>query len=308
MAKANFPTPPQVPHGGSSLDPPTDSATQRTDAPAADDTLCRDIQAPILQAREVSVAYAERLVLWNVSLDIPAQQLTTFIGPSGCGKTSLVNCFNRINDLVPTARVTGHILFKGKPVSQIPDVVLRRQIGMVFQRPNPFPKSIFDNIALGLRINGYRGDIDERVEQSLRMVGLWEDVKDRLRQDATELSGGQQQRICLARAISLGSEVLLMDEPCASLDPISSGIINDLLNELKHYFTIVMVTHDLKQAALVSDRVACFHITPYQGSQVGQLVEYNVVPDIFIQPVQQATRDYIYHHSLSSVALKPTLF
>jgi len=257
---------------------------------------------PILRADNVSISYSGRLALSAVSLDIPPRQLTTFIGPSGCGKSSLLNCFNRINDLMPSAQVSGRITFKGRPIDQIPDIVLRRQIGMVFQRPNPFSKSIYENIALGLRINGYRGNIDERVEQSLRLVGLWDDVKDRLQQNATELSGGQQQRICIARAIALGSEVLLMDEPCASLDPISTGIINSLLNDLKQHYTIIVVTHDLKQAAVISDRVAFFHLIPSAaGRQVGQLIEYGMVPDIFVKPAQRATWDYVYHQSLSSV-------
>jgi phosphate transport system ATP-binding protein len=259
------------------------------------------IEDPILQVEQVAIAYKDRLAVADVSLDIPARQLTTFIGPSGCGKSSLLNCFNRINDLVPHAQVTGRILFKGEPIHQMPEIVLRRQIGMVFQRPNPFPKSIYENIALGLRINGYRGNQDDRVEESLRLVGLWEDVKDRLRQNATELSGGQQQRLCIARAIALGSEVLLMDEPCASLDPISTGIINSLLNDLKQYYTIIIVTHDLKQAAVVSDHVAFFNLLPYQGRLVGRLVEYGAVPDIFVKPAHQATWDYVYHQALSSM-------
>jgi phosphate transport system ATP-binding protein len=254
----------------------------------------------ILTAENVSIFYRDRPALVDVSLEIPARQLTTFIGPSGCGKSSLLNCFNRINDLVPSARVKGTIAFKGQPVQKIPDIVLRRRIGMVFQRPNPFPKSIYENIALGLRINGYQGDLDQRVEESLRLVGLWEDVKDRLRQNATALSGGQQQRICIARAIALGSEVLLMDEPCSSLDPISTGVINSLLNDIKQRYTIIVVTHELKQAAVISDRVAFFHLVPQHDRQVGQLIEYGVVPDIFVQPQHQATWDYVYHQSLSS--------
>lgn len=256
---------------------------------------------PLIRAVGVSIAYAGRPALLDVTMDIPAQQLTTLIGPSGCGKSSLLNCLNRINDLVPTAHVTGSLTFKGQPLHKIPDVVLRRRIGMVFQRPNPFSKSIYDNIALGLRINGYRHDIDERVEQSLRLVGLWDEVRDRLSQNAMGLSGGQQQRLCIARAISLGPEVLLMDEPCSSLDPISTGIINTLLNDLKQFYTIVMVTHDLKQAAVVSDRVAFFHLTPHLNGQVGRLIEYGIVPDMFVRPTQKATWDYVYHQSLSSI-------
>ena len=273
-----------------------------TPFPSSSSSSAKDYSTePILQVEGVSIAYNDRPALIHVSLDIPPRQLTTFIGPSGCGKSSLLNCFNRINDLVPNAQVTGRITFRGQPLHQIPDVVLRRRVGMVFQRPNPFSKSIYENIALGLRINGYRGDVDERIEHSLRLVGLWEDVKDRLRQNATELSGGQQQRLCIARAIALGSEVLLMDEPCASLDPISTGIINSLLNELKQYYTIIVVTHDLKQAAVVSDRVAFFNLMPHQGRQVGILVEYGVVPDVFVKPAHQSTWDYVYHQSLSTM-------
>ncbi|WP_225886705.1 phosphate ABC transporter ATP-binding protein [Leptolyngbya sp. PCC 6406] len=255
----------------------------------------------------LSIYYKDRPAVLEVSLEILPRQLTTFIGPSGCGKSSLLGCFNRMNDLVPTARIKGRITFKGVPLGQIPQVMLRRQIGMVFQRPNPFPKSIYNNIALGLRINGYQGDLDERVEVALHQVGLWEDVKDRLRQSALTLSGGQQQRLCLARALALGSEVLLMDEPCASLDPISTGIINDLLNDLKRHYTIVMVTHDLKQAAVVSDQVAFFDMAPYDGEQVGRLVEFGPVPDIFVQPSQAATWDYMYYQALSKPSLSGAL-
>lgn len=272
-------------------------------APALPSAAPADPPSPetILKVEGVSIAYGGRPALVDVSMDIPARQLTTFIGPSGCGKSSLLNCFNRINDLIRSAQVTGQITLKGQPIHTIPDIALRRQVGMVFQRPNPFSKSIYENIALGLRINGYRGNLDERVEESLRLVGLWDSVKDRLRQNATELSGGQQQLLCIARAIALGSEVLLMDEPCSSLDPISTGSINSLLNELKQHYTIIVVTHDLKQAAVVSDWVAFFHLTPYQGHQVGRLLEYGVVPDIFVKPNHRETWDYVYHQSLSSM-------
>ena len=255
--------------------------------------------APILQVQGVSIYYSGRPALLYVSLDIYPQQLTTFIGPSGCGKSSLLACFNAIHKLVPQSQIRGSLKFKGVPLATISDLVLRRQIGMVFQRPNPFPKSIYNNIALGLRVNGYRGDIDERVEQSLRQVSLWNDVKDRLRQNAMDLSSGQQQRLCIARAIALGSEVLLMDEPCAYLDPISTSNINTLLNELKQHYTVVVVTHNLKQAAAISDRVAFFNLVPYQGQQVGKLVEYGYVPDIFVQPQHCDTLEYIYYQSFT---------
>jgi phosphate transport system ATP-binding protein len=235
----------------------------------------------LLAVENLSISYGPRPILMDVSFSIYPQKLTAFIGPSGCGKSALLGCFNRITNLTASARIQGSLTFKGHPLHRLPAMVLRRQIGMVFQRPNPFPKSIYNNIALGLRINGYQGDLDDRVEHALRQVGLWSEVKDRLRQSALTLSGGQQQRLCIARAIALGSEVLLMDEPCASLDPISTGVINDLLNELKLHYTIIIVTHDLKQAAAVADWVAFFQLTAQGAGQVGRLVEYGAVPDIF---------------------------
>lgn len=253
----------------------------------------------ILATERVSICYGHQPALVGVSLQIPPNQLTAFIGPSGCGKSTLLGSFNRINDLIPAAQVQGRITFKGVPITQIPAVELRRRIGIVFQRPNPFPKSIYQNIALGLRINGFRGDVDGQVEQALQQVGLWNDVKDRLGSNALTLSGGQQQRLCIARALALGSEVLLMDEPCASLDPLSTGLINELLNQLKAHYTVVIVTHDLKQAAMVADHVAFFQFVNGPQGQVGELVEFGPVPDIFMQPTQAATWDYIYHHSLS---------
>lgn len=260
------------------------------------------VNEPMLSVQKVSIYYDQFPALVNVSLDIAAQQLTAFIGPSGCGKSSLLNCFNRINDLVFNARVKGQILLQGQPLSQISEVILRRRVGMVFQRPNPFAKSVYENVALGLRINGYRGKLDDRVEAALSLVGLWPEVKDRLRQNAMELSGGQQQRLCIARAIALGSEVLLMDEPCASLDPISTTVINNLLNELKQHYTIVVVTHDLKQAAAIADCVAFFDLVPHRQGAVGRLVEYGLVPDIFIQPSKVATRNYMYHQPLPATS------
>lgn len=257
------------------------------------------------QIQQLSIYYRDRPALLDVSLDIPARRLTTLIGPSGCGKTSLLGCLNRINDLTPGIDIQGQIWFRGEPLRQIPEVALRRRVGMVFQRPNPFSKSIYENIALGLRINGYRGNVDDRVEHALQQVGLWDDVKDRLRDNAMRLSGGQQQRLCIARALALGSEVLLMDEPCASLDPISTGRINRLLNELKQHYTIVVVTHNLKQAAVISDHMAYFHLAHHNGQQVGRLMEFGVVPDIFIQPQHQDTWDYVYHQSLSATPGQP---
>jgi len=255
----------------------------------------------VLHLENVAVSYDGVPALAAIDLAIHENQLTCFIGPSGCGKSSLLRCFNRLHDLDPRAEVTGKIRLRGRDLNSYQDVAIRRRIGMVFQRPNPFPKSVYENIALGLRVNGFRGDMDDRVEQALRQVALWDEVKDSLRRNAFYLSGGQQQRLCIARAIALGSEILLMDEPCSSLDPISSERINALLNEMKQHYTIIVVTHDLKQAAAIADQVAFFNVEIIHGQRVGRLVEYAPVPDIFVRPTQKATLDYIYHPSTTSI-------
>jgi phosphate transport system ATP-binding protein len=250
----------------------------------------------ILEAQNISISYHQCPILEDVSLKIYEHQLTCLIGPSGCGKSSFLRCFNRLNSSIPGAKVTGRITLDGQDIHRMQDVLLRRRVGMVFQRPNPFPKSIYENIALGLRINGYRRDLDEQVERSLRQVSLWDEVKDSLHRNALNLSIGQQQRLCIARAIALGSEVLLLDEPCAALDPISSGRINELLNEMKRHYTLVVVTHDLKQAARTANWVAFFDVESKGDRRIGKLIEYNPVPQIFIHPTKQATGEYIYHH------------
>jgi phosphate transport system ATP-binding protein len=253
----------------------------------------RDI---ILQVENVCVFYKDFLAVRDVSLDIPKHNIVSFIGPSGCGKSTIIRCFNRMNDLVSGAKVEGKILFQGNDLygDRLDPISLRRKIGMVFQKPNPFPKSIYENIAYGARVNHYRGDMDELVERSLRQAFLWDEVKDKLRTSGLELSGGQQQRLCIARAISINPELILMDEPCASLDPISTMKIEDLLHELKQNYTIVIVTHNMQQAARISNSTAFFNVeVTDKGEKTGYLVEYAPTTVIFNDPVEQATKDYV---------------
>jgi phosphate transport system ATP-binding protein len=254
-------------------------------------------QFPIaLEAQNVSVSYNNVVVLEQVNLPIYKHQITGLIGRSGCGKSTFLRCFNRLHELIKSAQMEGNILLEGENISdhRFNPVEIRRRIGMVFQRPNPFPKSIYDNIAIGLRVNGFRGEIDERIEIALKQVGLWDEVKNDLRKNALSLSGGQQQRLCLARAIALQPEVLLMDEPTSALDPISTLRVEDLLHDLKKHYTIVMVTHDLKQASRLADYVAYFDVkTMPTGHLVGHLVEYDRTEIIFQKPQQRATIEYV---------------
>jgi phosphate transport system ATP-binding protein len=249
-----------------------------------------------LKAENVSVFYGNFQAVRNVFLDIPKNKATAFIGPSGCGKSTLLRCFNRLNDLVASARVEGRITFQGQDLySKTMDPVdVRRRIGMVFQKPNPFPKSIYDNIAFGARINGFRGNMDELVERSLRASALWDEVKDKLNQSGLALSGGQQQRLCIARTVAIEPEVILMDEPCSALDPISTLRVEELINSLKERFTIVIVTHNMQQASRVSDMTAFFNAEATDGGgRFGYLVEYDETKNIFGSPQQRETRDYI---------------
>ena len=240
-----------------------------------------------LETRGLSVHYAEKSAIKDISLSIPRHRVVAFIGPSGCGKTTLLRCFNRMNDLVPSARVSGEVLFRGQDLyaPDVDPVEVRRRIGMVFQKPNPFPKSIHDNIAFGLRINGFKDDIGERVEKSLRAAALWEEVKDRLDDSALGLSGGQQQRLCIARALAVEPDILLMDEPASALDPIATGRIEDLIGDLKRDYTIVIVTHNMQQAARVSDLTAFLYI--------GELIEYAETERLFTNPAHERTEAYI---------------
>jgi phosphate transport system ATP-binding protein len=249
-----------------------------------------------LQTEKVSVYYGSTLAVRDVSLNVPKNKIVSFIGPSGCGKSTMLRCFNRMNDLIPGARVAGKILFKDQDIyaRNVDAVSLRRQIGMVFQKPNPFPKSIYENIAFGARINGYQGNMDELVEQSLRGAALWDEVKDKLRASGLSLSGGQQQRLCIARAIAIQPEVILMDEPCSALDPISTLRIEELMQELKQKYTIIIVTHNMQQASRTSDYTAFYNAEATEkGGKVGYLVEYDRTEMIFQSPKQEATQAYV---------------
>jgi phosphate transport system ATP-binding protein len=243
-----------------------------------------------VRARDVSVFYAEKQALFGVNLDIPRNRVTALIGPSGCGKSTFLRCINRMNDTIPIARVTGSIHLDDVDVNSpaIDVVELRARVGMVFQKPNPFPKSIFENVAYGPRIHGMtrnKAELEALVTTSLRRAGLWNEVRDRLHEPGTGLSGGQQQRLCIARAIATRPEVLLMDEPCSALDPIATAVIEELIDELRANFTIVIVTHSMQQAARVSQRTAFFHL--------GKLIEEGTTSDIFSNPREKQTEDYI---------------
>ncbi|MCG9891355.1 MAG: phosphate ABC transporter ATP-binding protein PstB [Thermosynechococcaceae cyanobacterium MS004] len=250
----------------------------------------------IFEIENVTVSYGKKIAIRNVFLDIPLQKVTAFIGPSGCGKSTLLRCLNRMNDLVSTAHIQGRITFQNQDIyaKNIDPVTVRRHIGMIFQRPNPFPKSIYDNIVFGARINGYRDNLDELVEQSLRQVSLWDEVKDSLKKSGLALSGGQQQRLCIARAIAIQPEVLLMDEPCSALDPISTLRIEELINELKKKYTVIIVTHNMQQASRISDLTAFFNVGMGEAScSSGYLAEFDKTETIFNNPKQEITRDYV---------------
>lgn len=250
----------------------------------------------VLRAEQLSVFYGSFKAVRDVNLDIQKNKITAFIGPSGCGKSTVLRCFNRLNDLIPGSHIEGRITFNGSSIhdNKIDVVELRRRIGMVFQKPNPFPKSIYENIAFGARINGYRGDMDELVERSLRQAALWDEVSNKLKQSGLSLSGGQQQRLCIARALAIEPEVLLMDEPCSALDPISTLRVEELLEQLKAKYTIIIVTHNMQQATRVSDMTAFFNAQATEsGSKMGYLVEYDRTEKIFREPSQQATAEYV---------------
>ena len=250
-----------------------------------------------LSIQNATISYGDFEALKNVFCDIPRGQVTAFIGPSGCGKSTILRAINRMNDLIEGCSLKGRILFDGADLyaPDVDPVEVRRRIGMVFQQPNPFPKSIYENIAFGARINGYNGDMDELVERSLRQAAVWDECKDKLKESGNSLSGGQQQRLCIARTIAIEPEVILMDEPCSALDPISTLKIEETIHELKKSFTIVIVTHNMQQAVRVSDMTAFFNAEAVEGvsGKVGYLVEFNDTDKIFNAPLQQATRDYV---------------
>jgi phosphate transport system ATP-binding protein len=251
----------------------------------------------VFTLKDVSVYYGANLAVQDVNLPVYENEITALIGPSGCGKSTILRSLNRMNDLIPSAKVTGEVLYHGQDVygSEVDPVQVRKTVGMVFQKPNPFPKSIYENIAFGPKTLGVKGNMDEIVEQALRGAALWDEVKDRLKDNAFGMSGGQQQRLCIARAIAVQPDVILMDEPCSALDPVSTFKIEDLMNELKKDYTIVIVTHNMQQAARVADRTAFFTVASDDeaGSRVGVLVEHDKTDKIFSSPANQKTLDYV---------------
>ena len=246
----------------------------------------------IISINEVTISYGEFEAVKHVSIDVPQNKVTAFIGPSGCGKSTVLRSINRMNDTIPGASITGLVTFDGHNIyeDQVDPVLIRRQIGMVFQKPNPFPKSIYENIAWGARIHGFKGDYDELVETSLTQAALWSEVKDKLKQNALRLSGGQQQRLCIARTLAVMPKVILMDEPASALDPIATGKIEELILQLKEDYTIVIVTHNMGQASRVSDYTAFFMVDEKRG---GYLQEFNSTEQLFLNPIHKKTEEYI---------------
>jgi phosphate transport system ATP-binding protein len=252
-----------------------------------------DVESPpVLRTQDLNVHYGGFHAVRDVNIAFPVNQITALIGPSGCGKSTVLRCLNRMNDLIPIARVDGQVLYHDHNIYDpaVDPVEVRRRIGMVFQKPNPFPKSIYDNVAWGAKINGYRGNMDELVERSLHQAALWNEVKDKLRDSGLSLSGGQQQRLCIARAIAIQPEVILMDEPASALDPISTLKIEDLMQELREKYTIVIVTHNMQQAARASDFTAYFSVG---DDRTGYMVEYGPTNEVFTNPQDSRTEDYI---------------
>ncbi len=253
------------------------------------------VEDPVFEVEDLDFFYGPNRALRDVHLRIGRKEITALIGPSGCGKTTFLRCLNRMNDLIPDTRVEGRIDFEGQPLYHpaVQAIDIRRRIGMVFQKPNPFPKSIFDNIAIAPRVNGMKVNIDDLVEESLTRAALWDEVKTKLKDSAFSLSGGQQQRLCIARAIAIKPEVILMDEPCSALDPLATIRIEELMTELKTDYTIVIVTHNMQQAARVSDRTAFFTVEERDGTRTGLVVESGPTKQLFTSPTDPRTDDYI---------------
>jgi len=272
----------------SSPDPSGDPLIEQSIDVEGTDATAGETGKPVIESRDLNVFYGETQALQGIDLAIPEKQVTAMIGPSGCGKSTFLRCINRMNDLIDAARVEGDLYFEGKNVydADVDPVALRRRIGMVFQHPNPFPKTIYDNVAYGLRIQDQTENIDEKVETALKRAALWDEVKDQLDKSALDLSGGQQQRLCIARAIAVDPDVILMDEPASALDPIATSKIEDLIEELAEEFTVVIVTHNMQQAARISDKTAVF----LTG---GELVEFDDTDKIFENPDSQRVEDYI---------------
>jgi len=272
-----------------------------TPAATADTPVVEPMTAPpakvVFDVQDLNVFYGAFKAVRDVNLQIHQHEITAFIGPSGCGKSTVLRCFDRMNDLIETARVDGKVMYHGIDLydPRVDPVEVRKRIGMVFQKPNPFPKSIYDNIAFGPRLAGLKDDLDDRVEKALRQAALWDEVKDRLKKSAMGLSGGQQQRLCIARAIAVQPEVVLMDEPCSALDPIATARIEDLMQEIKSEYTILIVTHNMQQAARVSDRTAFFttEVNPDGDHRTGVLVEYDATDKLFSAPSDERTENYV---------------
>jgi phosphate transport system ATP-binding protein len=273
-----------VPHGAAAAAGPESDGAKRP-------------REAIFHLEGVAVAYSGKAAVRDVSFDIARNEITALIGPSGCGKSTLIRCLNRMNDLILGAVVTGQVLYHGQDLyaSEVDAVEVRKRIGMVFQKPNPFPKSIYDNIAFGPRVLGMKGGMDEIVERALRQAALWDEVKDRLKTNAFGMSGGQQQRLCIARALAVAPDVILMDEPCSALDPISTGKIEDLMIDLKRDYSIVIVTHNMQQAARVSDKTAFFtvELDESQKNRTGRVVEFDDTEKIFTNPSDPRTEAYV---------------
>ncbi len=263
---------------------PTDAGTEGAVIALREET--------VLEARDLNACYGDFQALRDINLAVPARQITAIIGPSGCGKSTLIRCFNRMNDLISNFRLEGEVLFGGHNIYErgIDPVEVRRRIGMVFQKPNPFPKSVYENVAFGARINGYVGRLDEIVERALRQAALWEEVKDKLHKNALTLSGGQQQRLCIARALAVEPEVILMDEPCSALDPVATLKIEDLMRELAERYAIIIVTHNMQQAARVADSTAVMMMAE---DRAGEMIEYGPTREVFTNPKDKRTEAYI---------------
>jgi phosphate transport system ATP-binding protein len=270
-----------------------DVNVQVQSAPSMEDLRKNEV---VFDVDDVTVSYDGDPAISNVSLDVYKNLITAIIGPSGCGKSTFIRCFNRMNDLIPSAEIEGGIEYHGEDLygSKVDPVGVRQRIGMVFQKPNPFPKSIYDNVAFGPRVLNMPGSLDDRVQRALEQSALWDDVKDRLKRSALSLSGGQQQRLCIARALAVEPDVILMDEPASALDPIATSRIEDLMHDLKRNYTILIVTHNMQQAARVADATAFFSVqrTP-DGGRTGVLVEYDVTHKIFTNPADKRTEDYV---------------
>jgi phosphate transport system ATP-binding protein len=290
LSDADLPSP----GGTRQADTPVRPVVTLTQPPATEPTV---VDAPaVFEVSDLNVWYGSYQALRSVSFDIRAHEVTALIGPSGCGKSTFLRCLNRMNDLIPGARVAGSLDYHGEALygAGVSPIEVRRRIGMVFQKPNPFPKSIYDNVAFGPKVNGMKVNVGDLVEESLTKAALWEEVKSKLKQSALSLSGGQQQRLCIARAIAVRPDVILMDEPCSALDPIATIRIEELMVELKRDYTLVVVTHNMQQAARVSDRTAFFTVeVGEEGARTGLMVEIGTTETMFTTPTDQRTDDYV---------------